>query len=130
MDLSKKEWTKYLLLNYKSISEIMFRQIREKIDWDFLNSQNLPCSFIRKFIFELDMREVCKNSYLSDEFLIQQKDWLDWSIITETRGTSLSPEIRVKCRENILSVYTSMMPLIVETKDIMNEDEDEDEDED
>lgn len=130
MDLSKKEWTKYLLLNYKSISDIMFRQIREKIDWDFLNSQNLPCSFIRKFMFELDIREVCKNSYLSDEFLIQQKDWLDWSIITETRGTSLSPEIRVKCRDNILSVYTSMVPLIEEAKENGNPRGDGDGDED
>jgi hypothetical protein len=112
MDLSKKEWTKYLLLNYKTIPDILFRQIRDNVDWDFLNSQNLPCAFISKFLFELDIREVCRNSYLSDEFIIQQKDWLDWSVITETRGTSLSQQIREKCRNNILAVYTSNMPFI------------------
>jgi hypothetical protein len=122
MDLSKKEWTKYLLLNYKTIPEILFIKIRDKIDWDFLNTQNLPCSFISKFLFDLDIRQICQNCYLSDEFLIQQKDWLDWSIITETRGTSLSQLIRNKCKNNILSVYTSQIPIIPESRDNISND--------
>lgn len=108
MDLTKKEWTKYLLIHYKTISDLCFHQIKDNVDWGFLNSQNLPCSFLEKYLFELDVEQVCKNSYLSDEFLIQQKDWLDWVTIIEVKGKSLSKRVKEECKENILMIYHSI----------------------
>ena len=105
MDLSKKEWTKYILLNYKTIPDILNIQILEKIDWDFLSNEVLPIDFISKYILYLDIRKICQISHLNDEFIIKYKDWLDWDIIT--LRYKLTPKIINKCKSNILLILNA-----------------------
>lgn len=102
--------TEYILKKGIKIDRISFYQIAPLIQWDRISSKNISENFIQRYINYLDAQVYPKFNKLSDNFIIRNKDIIDWVTILDTHH--ITKKVFDNCKTHILNILTAMNTVI------------------